>query len=538
MGSRPRLSAMRPADRQATVNVILGALWDERVNQHRRLSRGTPGDYVFDMALKFVTTMDPVLQSALGWPLPIWTPDETIPPEFMVVKPNDYGGPRAPLANATPNVQVPAALGQPLVTRRLAGRFSVRDTTGTELLDVDYHFSIAVAGALWVRQQEGAAPIYWCWQAWLADYAQELQASCDGAPTVGSCKRQSVRLLPNADGRLQLVLSQYESWGPFAHTCAQLGPDRWSGWTRLHSNMEQAAATVRSDGRVAVFGLANGRAFDPVYTASTPTAIQRGPSSLQWDTEKWAGPDRGGVLASLAVAQQEEGSPQARVALFGVSNGRLFTKLEDAPGSNSYGDWGLIGGAGISPPMLAALHTPLDNTVVVLHIGSDSRVWALHQYPDGYCRDPYQIQPLGGVNRVWAVLNNDRTASCVVQVGTDLLLSRQNLPDYHWDAFTVIMGQVSTACVLANAAGRLEIFACDVNGQVLHCMEIRAGLRRFVALPVEGNGPYLDLAAARGVDGRMQVVGLRKAGDEWFLDRATEWNPGEDVRYSRFAQMY
>lgn len=544
MATRPRLNDLSPQRRQAIVAAMLTWMTNNTISYYARFRSGVPGNMVFAAADRWPQAIDAYLQQAAGSVLPTWCPEDPIPPEFMVVRARDDGTPRAPLVNANPNIPLPASLAQPQVGRNAfappPGTAGI-DWVGTRLLDFDYTFSSVVGGVLTTPPQESAAPIYWCWQAWLSEYHDEYLVSERGSPPVNyAASFQSLQLLRNQDGRLQLLLSDTGA-GFFdtTHTTVQLAPDRWSAWTKIHGNMSYPVGTVRNDGRMVALGMCS--PSRSVFAAATPMAVQAGASSATWGKEAWAGPQTDGKLVAVGVAQSDAGKPTARISLFAIgADGRLYNRWENPAGDGTFGEWGGVGGAGISKRSISVLHQPLENTVLVLHIGSDGRVWALTQYPNGYCRDPYQIQPLDRVDGVWGVVNKESMVTCFVLAGTTVAASWQNAPDYHWDTFAFIMGDVATACSALNTDGRLEVFAVDVRGQAWHSWEVLPGARVWSApQPLAALGAYRRLTAAPGMDGRMVVMGIREdAKTDWYLDRAVQARPSDPTSYGGFVQMY
>lgn len=544
MATRPRLIDLSPERRQAIVAAMFTWMTNGTIWRFARFRSGTPGNMVFDGAERWTRPMDGYLQETVGSLLPSWCPEDPIPPEFMVVRASDDGTPRAALVNGNPNMPIPPSLVQPQVGRNGPAPprgSSGRDWVGTRLLDLDYTFSAVVGGVLVTPPLESAAPIYWCWQAWLSDYYDEYVASELGSPAVNPPGRfESVQLLRNRDGRLQLLLSDPGAgFTSIAHTSAQLAPERWSAWKKIHTDMAFAVGTVRTDGRMVALGM---RSIDrSVSGSATPMVVQSQASSATWDKETWAGPDSYGKLVALGVAQSDAGTQAARISIFAIgADGRLYNKWENTARDGSFGEWGGVGGEGITKRSISVVHTPLENTVLVLHIGSDSRVWALTQSPSGPCRNPYQIQPLDRVDKVWGVVNKESMVTAFVLAGRTVAASWQNAPDYHWDTFAFIMGDIATACSALNTDGRLEVFAVDVNGKAWHSWEVLPGARRWSdPQPLPALGAYLALTAAAGMDGRMVVIGSRRDDQgSWNLDRATQQRPSDPTSWGPFVQMY
>lgn len=181
LAHRIRLSGVGAADRQTLVGLMLTYLTDDVVDRHVQIAQS--GVDFFTACRAYIGGMEAWLAANEGAqfvPLPEWIPDDPIPDEFDVVRDTDDGTPRLPLVNLSPNIHTPAELAP--------GHLCTFES-GDELAGAinAWHGSVhgAVGGAMGDFGQAPAAPIFWCWRAFLDDMYFDWEA----CQTVGNSGR-------------------------------------------------------------------------------------------------------------------------------------------------------------------------------------------------------------------------------------------------------------------------------------------------------------------------------------------------------------
>jgi hypothetical protein len=165
LAHRIGLNDVGAADRSALVGLMLTYLTDDVVDDHLAIVHS--GVDFFTGYRAYVGTMEAWLAGNGGArfvPLPEWIPDNPIPVEFDVVRDTDDGTPRLPLVNLNPSIHVPTELAP----GQLCG-FESGDALAQAINS--WHGSVhgAVGGAMGEFTQAPAAPIFWCWHAFLDD---------------------------------------------------------------------------------------------------------------------------------------------------------------------------------------------------------------------------------------------------------------------------------------------------------------------------------------------------------------------------------
>ena len=110
-------------------------------------------------------------------PLPLWNPANTIPDAFFVVKDRDDGIARVPLQNQDINRPLPAQFESPAVCG-----FASAAALGTAINGWHGGVHGAIGGAMVDFDNASAAPIFWCWHAFLGDVEYDWSRECITPP--------------------------------------------------------------------------------------------------------------------------------------------------------------------------------------------------------------------------------------------------------------------------------------------------------------------------------------------------------------------
>jgi hypothetical protein len=172
---RPLLSSLSPQDRQQLLGLMLQYITDAVVAVHNsghdwHHFQPSP-DLFFRRHRGYLAGMETFLagRGATEFvPLPMWDPALPIPPEFMVVKPRDTGATRPALIDATPGLPRPAGISLPALCN-FPDINAVADAT--ELWHDSVHNNIG--GSIAFRSTAPAAPIFWCWHAFIDEIYDE-----------------------------------------------------------------------------------------------------------------------------------------------------------------------------------------------------------------------------------------------------------------------------------------------------------------------------------------------------------------------------
>lgn len=195
MANRPDLNSLSAADRQELVGLMLQYLTDAIVNAHLTINHA--GVNLFDGHRAYIAGMEAFLSANGGGrfvPLPKWNPTNPIPAEFNVVKPRDDSTPRPALVNLNPNRPLPAQFAMPAVCD-----FESGEALGNAINGWHGSVHIAVGGTMGNASIASAAPIFWCWHAFLDDVYWDYQRC------LVACPRLTGISLPLARLRLRLV---------------------------------------------------------------------------------------------------------------------------------------------------------------------------------------------------------------------------------------------------------------------------------------------------------------------------------------------
>lgn len=163
MVHRPDLNALSAADRKSLVKLMLDYIDDSVVSDHMNIVHS--GVQIFTGHRAYIAGMETYLAANGGSkfvPLPMWNPANPIPAEFNVVKPTDSNVARPPLQNLNPNKTLPAQFEFPAVCS-----FASADDLGNAINGWHGSVHIAIGGTMANATIASAAPIFWCWHAFL-----------------------------------------------------------------------------------------------------------------------------------------------------------------------------------------------------------------------------------------------------------------------------------------------------------------------------------------------------------------------------------
>lgn len=163
--ARPILTQLPAAQRQDLANRILAYLNDAVIAAHLGIDHS--GAHLLEGHREYIRELENFLQANGGGafvPLPKWDPATPIPAEFNVVKPQDDSTARPALVNLNPNRPLPAAFQRPALC-------SIRnaDALGNALDGWHASVHIRVGGTMRDATISPAAPIFWCWHAFIDD---------------------------------------------------------------------------------------------------------------------------------------------------------------------------------------------------------------------------------------------------------------------------------------------------------------------------------------------------------------------------------
>lgn len=163
MGHREDLNTLPASDRQALVDLMLTYLTDDIVDDHMAIVHS--GVQIFTGHRAYIGAMETWLQANGGaafLPLPYWNPANPIPAEFNVVKATDGGMARPPLVDLTPNMAKPAQFEWPAVCS-----YDDADDLGNAINGWHGGVHCTIGGTMCNIMQASAAPIFWCWHAFV-----------------------------------------------------------------------------------------------------------------------------------------------------------------------------------------------------------------------------------------------------------------------------------------------------------------------------------------------------------------------------------
>lgn len=196
MAHRADLNALSAAERQVLVNLMLPYLTDAVVAQHTAIIH--TGEEIFTGHRAYIADMETHLAATGGAafvPLPMWDPATPIPPEFNVVKPQDDSTPRPPLVNLNPGLPMPAEWDYPAVCE-----FESAADLGNAINGWHGGVHGAIGGTMGAFSIASAAPIFWCWHAFVDHIYWNWQLCQVTCPDVKGCSLQYAKLKLRQNG--------------------------------------------------------------------------------------------------------------------------------------------------------------------------------------------------------------------------------------------------------------------------------------------------------------------------------------------------
>lgn len=134
------------------------------------------GEHIFTGHRQYIEGLEAFLSSQGGGrfvPLPAWNPANPVPAEFNVVKPEDDGTPRPALVNLNPNLPMPGQYAPPAVCN-----FASVTDLGNDVNGWHGSVHVTVGGTMRLFPIASAAPIFWCWHAFMDEIYWDYQNQC------------------------------------------------------------------------------------------------------------------------------------------------------------------------------------------------------------------------------------------------------------------------------------------------------------------------------------------------------------------------
>jgi Common central domain of tyrosinase len=171
MGHRPDLNALTIVERTNLVNLILPYLTDAVVAAHTTINHS--GEHLFTGHRAYIEDLEAYLLANGGSqfvPLSKWNPANPIPEEFNVVKAEDDSTPRPPLENLNPNMPLPSKFAEPMLCE-----YKDADTLGSDVSGWHGNVHTMVGGTMGQFSIASAAPIFWCFHAFVDEIYYDWQ---------------------------------------------------------------------------------------------------------------------------------------------------------------------------------------------------------------------------------------------------------------------------------------------------------------------------------------------------------------------------
>lgn len=293
MGRRMNLNSLPAVERSVLVNLILDYLTDAVVSAHNTITHNDI--HIFTGHRAYIEGLEAFLSSrgaSRFVPLPKWNPANPIPNEFNVVRPQDNGTARAPLQNLNPNRPMPSQFAFPAVCS-----FTNGDDLGNAVNPWHGGVHGAVGGTFGSFPIASAAPIFWCWHAFVDDIYHDWQ-QCSGWSDVkavpgwfGSQDQGAdiaIRDI-NGNGRPDLVVFHIDNPGGENHGYYRLG---WNldtagnvtgGWSNVKLVPGWFGAEDQGAG-IALFDInGNGRPDLVVFHVDNPGGENHGYYRIGWN---------------------------------------------------------------------------------------------------------------------------------------------------------------------------------------------------------------------------------------------------------------
>ncbi|MBA2659482.1 MAG: tyrosinase family protein [Nitrosospira sp.] len=174
MGHRQNLNTLPAAERQALVELILQYLNDAIVAAHTTITHS--GEHILTGHRQYIEELEAFLTAQGGArfvPLPAWNSANPIPAEFSTVKPQDDGTPRPSLINLNPNIPMPSQYTPPAVCN-----FASLTDLGNDINGWHGSVHVTIGGTMGSLAIASAAPIFWCWHAFVDEIYWDYQNQC------------------------------------------------------------------------------------------------------------------------------------------------------------------------------------------------------------------------------------------------------------------------------------------------------------------------------------------------------------------------
>ncbi|HEU5319328.1 MAG TPA: tyrosinase family protein [Methylomirabilota bacterium] len=194
MAHRSDLNTLTPPQRTQLVNLMLSYLTDAVVADHVSIVHS--GLELFTGHRAYLLGMENFLLASGGAafvPLPFWNSATPIPSEFNVVK--NPGPGRPPLQNLNPSIPKPPQFEHPAVCEYDDPAQLGNDING-------WHGSVhcAIGGTMCMLPVASAAPIFWCWHAFVDHIYWDWQRCTVPCPDVAGCTLEVARRKLRAAG--------------------------------------------------------------------------------------------------------------------------------------------------------------------------------------------------------------------------------------------------------------------------------------------------------------------------------------------------
>lgn len=307
MTHRKDLNQLSTAQRTTLVNLMLNYLTEDVIADHMNIVHS--GVQIFTGHRAYIAGMEGFLSANGGGafvPLPVWDSKNPIPAEFNVIK--NPGPMRPPLQNLNPGIPKPAQFEYPQVCEN----FDDPDDLGNAINPWHGQVHCAIGGTMCNIMQASAAPIFWCWHAFVDHVYWDWQHCAGTCPElVGSSLTLAKRKIKAAGFRLGAVtrlpkfLVQAERL-PFGRPVPLPDPaplfNRFEAENAAHDHVMTAAAGAHAHAGGGTAAATTGRPADLV-TASGFSFFRNQRDSL----EAMRGP--------FVVAQAPKGGTQVRAGV-------------------------------------------------------------------------------------------------------------------------------------------------------------------------------------------------------------------------------
>lgn len=194
MSHRVDLNTLMPAQRAQLVSLMLTYLTDPVVAAHTAIVHS--GLELFTGHRAYLLGMENFLTANGGaafTPLPFWNAGNPIPAEFGVVK--NPGPTRPALGNLNPQIPMPPQFEYPAVCE-----YDDPAQLGNDINGWHGSVHIAIGGTMAILSVASAAPIFWCWHAFVDHIYWDWQRCTVPCPDVTGCTLGIAKLKLRAAG--------------------------------------------------------------------------------------------------------------------------------------------------------------------------------------------------------------------------------------------------------------------------------------------------------------------------------------------------